>query len=276
MSQIRILLPIWRNKSAAGEVIERPASVVKELVENSIDAGSTDIRIEILYGGKRLIKVSDNGKGMDREDALLCFERYATSKLHNEEDLFRLSTMGFRGEALPSITSVAKVKLVTAPEKTHHGISIEITGGEIKLVKDSPSVGTTVEVRDLFFNTPARRKFLKTHNTESFHVVDIVTEQALAHHGIGFSLVSENREIMRIPVASSPRERIVQIYGEEFVCGLIDIHRETTGITMNCFAAQERNLRSRTTYQFIFVNRRPVRDSSLTHAVYNAYEGILP
>ena len=276
MSQIRILPPILRNKIAAGEVIERPASVVKELVENSIDAGSKDIRIEILYGGKRLIKVSDNGKGMDREDALLCFERYATSKLHNEEDLFRLSTMGFRGEALPSITSVAKVRLVTAPESTHRGVSIEIIGGEIKSVKDSPSVGTTVEVRDLFFNTPVRRKFLKAHNTESFHVIDRVTEQALAHHEIGFSLVSDNREIMRIPVASSRRERIVQIYGEEFVCRLIDINRETTGITMNCFVANESNLRSSKTYQFIFINKRPVRDSSLTHAIYNAYEGILP
>lgn len=276
MSQIRILPPILRNKIAAGEVIERPASAAKELIENSIDAGSTDIRIEILYGGKRLIKVSDNGSGMDKEDALLSFERYATSKLVNEEDLFHIKTMGFRGEALPSIASVAKVKLVTASKGTHQGVSLEIQGGEVQSVKDSPSVGTTVEVRDLFFNTPARRKFLKAHNTETFHIIDRVTEQALAHHEIGFSLVSDNHEIMRIPAASSLRERIMQIYGDEFLDGLIETGRETPDMIMNCFISKESNLRNSKTYQFIFINKRPIRDTSLTHAVYNAYEGILP
>jgi len=275
MSQIHILPPILRNKIAAGEVIERPASVVKELIENSVDAGSTDIRIEILYGGKRLIKVSDNGNGMEKEDALLCCERYATSKLLNEADLYHIRTMGFRGEALSSIASVAKVKLVTAPIGTHQGVSVEIHGAEVKSVKDSPSVGTTIEVRDLFFNTPARRKFLKAHTTELFHIVDRVTQQALAHPEIGFSLVSDNHEIMRIPVASSLRERIMQIYGEEFLDGLIEMNRETAGITMNCFVAKESNLRSSKAYQFIFINKRPIRDPSLTHAVYTAYEGIL-
>jgi DNA mismatch repair protein MutL len=276
MSQIRILPPILRNKIAAGEVIERPASVVKELIENSIDAGSTDIRIEILYGGKRLMKVSDNGNGMDKEDALLCGERYATSKLIKEEDLLHIMTMGFRGEALPSITSVAKVKLVTAPKGSHKGVSVEIHGGEVKSVKDSPSVGTTVEVRDLFFNTPVRKKFLKGHNTETFHIIDRVTEQALAHHEIGFSLVSDNHEIMRIPVASSLRERVMQIYGDEFLGGLIETSRDIPDIIMTCFISKETNLRNSKTYQFIFINKRPIRDPSLTHAVYNAYEGILP
>jgi DNA mismatch repair protein MutL len=276
VSQIHILPPILKNKIAAGEVIERPASVVKELIENSIDAGSTDIRIEILYGGKRLIKVSDNGNGMDKKDALLCCERYATSKLINEEDLFHIKTLGFRGEALPSITSVAKVKLVTAPKSSHQGVSVEIYGGEVKSVKDSPSVGTTVEVRDLFFNTPARKKFLKAHNTETFHIIDRVTEQALVHHEIGFSLVSDNHEIMRIPVASSLRERIMQIYGDEFLDGLIETGRETPDMIMNCFISKENNMRKSKTCQFIFINRRPIRDPSLTHAVYNAYEGILP
>ncbi len=276
MSQIHILSPILRNKIAAGEVIERPASVVKELIENSIDAGSTDIRIEVLYGGKRLIKVSDNGNGMDKEDALLCFERYATSKLLNEEDLFHIRTKGFRGEALPSIASFAKVKLVTAPQDTHQGVSLEIQGGEVKSVKDSPSAGTTIEVRDLFYNTPARRKFLKAHHTELFHVIDRATEEALAHPEIGFSLVSDNHEIMRIPAASSRRERIMQIYGDEFLKGLIELNRETANMIMHCFVAKENNVRNSKTYQFIFINKRPIRDSSLTHAVYNAYEGILP
>ncbi|HYA11516.1 MAG TPA: DNA mismatch repair endonuclease MutL [Thermodesulfovibrionales bacterium] len=276
MPQIQVLPPILRNKIAAGEVIERPASVVKELIENSIDARSTDIRIEVLYGGKRLIKVSDNGMGMDKEDALLCFERYATSKLLNEEDLFHIKTMGFRGEALPSIASVAKVKLVTAPQGRYQGISIEIQGGEVKTVKDSPSIGTTIEVRDLFFNTPARRKFLKAHNTELFHIIDRVTEEALSYYEIGFSLVSDNHETMRIPVASSPRERILQIYGDEFLEGLIEIDTQAADIKMNSFIAKEGNVRNSKAYQFIFINKRPIRDSSITHAVYSAYEGMLP
>ncbi len=276
MPQIRVLPPILRNKIAAGEVIERPASVVKELIENSIDAGSTDIQIEVLYGGKRLIKVSDNGKGMDKEDALLCFKRYATSKLLNEEDLFHIMTLGFRGEALPSITSVAKVKLLTAPKGTHEGVSIEVQGGEVKSVKDFASVGTTVEVRDLFFNTPARKKFLKAHNTEFFHIISRVTEQALAHYKVGFSLISDNHEALCVPVASSLRERIMQIYGDEFLDGLIEMNREAQDITMNCFAGKESNVRNTKAYQFIFINKRPIRDPSLTHAVYKAYEETLP
>lgn len=276
MPQIKILPLILRNKIAAGEVIERPASVVKELLENSIDAGSTDIRIEVLHGGKRLIKVSDNGKGMEKEDALLCFERYATSKLLNEDDLFNIRTMGFRGEALPSIASVAKVKLVTAPPGTYQGVSVDIQGGEVKTVKDSPSVGTTVEVRDLFFNTPARRKFLKANNTELFHIIDRVTEEALSHYEIGFSLVSDNHETLRIPVASSLRERIMQIYGDEFLKNLIEINIASTNIRMNSFVARENNFRNSKAYQFIFINKRPIRDPSIAHAVYSAYEGMLP
>lgn len=276
MPQIKILSPTLRNKIAAGEVIERPASVVKELIENSIDAGSTDIRIEVSYGGKRLIRVSDNGMGMNKEDALLCFERYATSKLLNEEDLFNIKTMGFRGEALPSIASVAKVKLVTAPKGTHQGVALEIQGGEVKTVKDSPSVGTTVEVRDLFFNIPARRKFLKANNTELFHIIDRVTEEALSHYEIGFSLSSDNHEAMNIPVASCLRERIMQVYGDEFLEGLIEVNTEATNIKMNSFIAKGGNFRNSKAYQFIFINKRPIRDPSIMHAVYNAYEGILP
>src|SRR5512134_1734165 len=158
MPQIRILPVELRNKIAAGEVIEMPASVVKELIENSIDAGSSEIRIEVLHGGRRLIKVSDNGEGMDREDAILCFERHATSKLGNEDDLFHIRTMGFRGEALPSIASVSKVKLVTGLKGSASGISVELHGGEGKEIKDSPVSGTSLEVRDLFYNTPARKK----------------------------------------------------------------------------------------------------------------------
>src|SRR4030042_5956594 len=224
MPKIKILPSDLRNKIAAGEVIERPSSVVKELVENSIDAGSTNIKIDVLYGGKHLIRISDNGYGMDKEDALLCFERHATSKLTTEDDLFNIKTMGFRGEALSSITSVSKVKLITGLKDSPSGISVEIYGGEVKEIKDSPSIGTSIEVRDLFFNTPARKKFLKSNSTELFHIIDIVTKEALSHWEIGFRFISDNKETMNIPLSSGPKERIMQVYGEEFLIGLIEIN----------------------------------------------------
>jgi DNA mismatch repair protein MutL len=276
MSKIKVLPPSFRDKIAAGEVIERPASIVKELIENSIDAESTNIRIEVLYGGKRLIRVSDNGIGMDKEDALLCFERYATSKILNEEDLFNIKTMGFRGEALSSIAAVSKIKLITAPKGSNQGICVEIHGNEIKAVKDSPSIGTTVEVRDIFYNMPARRKFLRTDNTELLHIVDTITEEALSHHEIGFTLSSDSHETLNIPPASCSRERIMQLYGSEFLDGLTEININTKEISLNSFITKGDNFRNSKSHQFIFINRRPVRDFTITHSVYKAYEGILP
>ena len=270
MPRIKVLPIYLRNKIAAGEVVERPASVVKELIENAIDAKSTDIRIEVLYGGKRMIKVSDNGTGMDKEDALLCFERHATSKIANEADLFNIRTMGFRGEALPSIASVSKVKLITGLKGSDSGVSIEIQGGEKKGIKDSPFSGTSVEVKDLFFNTPARRKFLKANSTELFHIIDTVTKEALSHYEIGFTLITDNQETMLVPKASGFRERIMQIYGNEFLTGLIEVNK------INAFVSIAGNFRNSKTHQFIFINRRPVKDLSVSHAAYNAYEGMLP
>jgi DNA mismatch repair protein MutL len=276
MSQIKILPSDLRNKIAAGEVIERPASVVKELIENSIDAGSTDIRIDVLYGGKRLIRVSDNGTGMDKEDALLCFKRHATSKLFSEKDLFNIKTLGFRGEALSSVASVSKMKLITAPKGTSSGVFIEIHGSEVKEIKDSPSIGTSVEIRDLFFNTPARKKFLKSNNTELFHVIDTVTKEALSHWETGFSLISDNQETISLPISSEQKERIMQIYGEEFLDSLTEGDTVVEGIKMKFYVTKGENFRNRRSHQFIFINKRPVRDQSLSHAVYNAHEGILP
>lgn len=276
MPQIKVLPVDLRNKIAAGEVIERPASVVKELIENSIDAGSTDIRIDVLYGGKRLIRVSDNGTGMDKEDALLCIERHATSKLNTEDDLFNIRTMGFRGEALPSIASVSMVKLITGLKGSTSGISIEIHGGEAREIKDSPALGTSVEVRDLFFNTPARRKFLKANSTELFHIIDTITKEALSHWQIGFRFTSDNHETMNLPVASGPKERIMQVYGDEFLEGLMEVNAETDGLKMHAFATKGDNFRNSKAHQFIFINRRPVKDQSIAHAVYRAFEGILP
>jgi DNA mismatch repair protein MutL len=276
MSQIKILPSDLRNKIAAGEVIERPASVVKELIENSIDAGSTDIRIDVLYGGKRLIRVSDNGTGMDKEDALLCFKRYATSKLFSEKDLFNIKTLGFRGEALSSIASVSKMKLITAPKGAPSGVFVEIHGSEVKEIKNSPSIGTSVEIRDLFFNTPARRKFLKSNNTELFHIIDTVTKEALSHWETGFSLTSDNQETISLPISSDQKERIMQIYGEEFLDSLTEGDTGVEGIKMKFYVTKGENFRNRRYHQFIFINKRPVKDQSLSHAVYTAYEGILP
>jgi DNA mismatch repair protein MutL len=276
MPRIMVLPPDLRNKIAAGEVIERPASVVKELLENSIDAGSTEITVDLLYGGKRLIRVIDNGSGMDREDALLCFERHATSKLAKEEDLFDIRTLGFRGEALPSIASVSKIKLITGLEGSPSGVSIEIAGGELREIKDAPSLGTSIEIKDLFFNTPARKKFLKANNTELFHIVDIITKEAISHHGIAFSLLNGGKEAIVLPKASGPRERLLQIYGEEFIEGLTEIDSEGEALKLKAFVSRTENFRNSKAHQFIFVNNRPVKDTSLSHAVYRAYEGILP
>lgn len=279
MSHIKVLPPDVRNKIAAGEVIERPASVVKELLENAIDAGSTDIRIDILSGGKRMIRVSDNGSGMDREDALLCFERHATSKLASADELFDIRTLGFRGEALPSIASISKVKLVTGLKGSGPGISIEMTGGDITDTREAASAGTMFEVRDLFFNTPARKKFLKTTATELFHIIDIVTKEALSHPETAFSLYTDTKETMLLPVASGLRERIMQVYGDEFLKGLLHISTPATvggALRMDAFVSDTSTFRNSRDHQFIFINRRPVRDPSVSHAVYKAYEGILP
>jgi DNA mismatch repair protein MutL len=285
MPQIKILPTSLSNKIAAGEVIERPASVVKELIENSIDAGSTEIGIDILYSGKHLIRVSDNGTGMDREDALLCFERHATSKLSSEGDLFNIKTMGFRGEALSSIASVSRVKLITGRKNPlppgkgttgEEGVYVEIIGGEVKEIKDSPAVGTSVEVRDLFFNTPARKKFLKSNSTELFHIIDTVTREALSHWRIAFRLLSDNRETMDVPVSSGSKERIMQIYGGEFLDGLRGVNAAAGGIKLSAYVTKGDNFRNMKSHQLVFINGRPVKDHSVSHAVYRAYEGILP
>lgn len=276
MASIKILPSGLRNKISAGEVVERPASVVKELVENSIDAGATDIKIEVSYGGKRLIRVSDNGCGMDREDALLCFERHATSKLLDENGLFDIRTLGFRGEALPSIASVSRVKLVTGMKGSFSGISLEIDGGEIKGIKDSSFSGTSVAVRDIFFNTPARKKFLKKDDTELVHIMDALTNEAVAHSEISFSLFTDGREAMLFPKASSPRERIQQVFGPEFLDGLIEVGAERDNMRLTALVSKSTNFRKSRSHQFLFVNSRPVKDQTVSSAVYKAYEGVLP
>ncbi len=276
MPKITVLPTDLCNKISAGEVIERPASVVKELIENSLDAGSTEIRVEVSRGGKRLMRVSDNGIGMDRDDALLCFKRHATSKITEYDDLFNISTLGFRGEALPSIASVSRLRLVTGLKGSAAGLSIELQAGEVKEIKDAPVSGTSLEIKDLFFNTPARRKFLKADSTELSHIIDIVTKEALSHPETAFSLFTDSTETISLAKASGFRERIMQVYGEEFLGGLIEAPFSMDGLAMHAFVSNSSNFRKTRSHQFIFLNRRPIKDQSVAHAVYKAYEGILP
>jgi DNA mismatch repair protein MutL len=276
MPHIKVLPVDVRNRIAAGEVIERPASVVKELIENAIDAGATDIRIDVLRGGKRLIRVWDNGTGMDRDDAVLCFEPHATSKLVKEDDLFDIRTLGFRGEALPSISSVSKVKLITGLRGAPSGVSVEVLGGEEKETRDSAVAGTTFEVRDLFFNIPARKKFLKADSTELSHIIDTVTKEALSHCAIAFTLSQESGETMALPVASGFRERILQVFGGEFLQGLTEVRASLGEMRIEAFVSKAEHFRKTKAQQYLFINLRPIRDPALSHAVYQAFEGILP
>jgi DNA mismatch repair protein MutL len=205
MGRIRILSDQVANQIAAGEVVERPASVVKELLENALDAGATRIRIEVEGGGRKLIRIVDNGQGMVRDDALLAFERHATSKLHTSDDLLQIRTLGFRGEALPSIASVSRLLLETHAADEDSGTEVEIAGGKILRVEDSGTpAGTTIAVRDLFYNTPARRKFLKSEQTELAHIAALVTHYALAHPERHFELHSATQALLIAPAVPRP------------------------------------------------------------------------
>lgn len=277
MSTISVLPEILINKIAAGEIIDRPASVVRELVDNSIDAGATQIDIVVLHGGKKLIKVSDNGQGMDIDDARLCFERHATSKIVREDDLFDITTLGFRGEALPSIASVSKVILISSTSNATAGVKVEIEANNKINTSDAPPVqGTTIEIRDIFYNTPARKKFLKTNPTELSHIIETVTQKAFTFPEISFSLLQNNKEILDVPVASDLKERFKQIYGEDFTSEFLEF--KTTGKVINLtgFCSSANFTRASRSHQFIFVNKRPVKNPTINHAVYSAYSNIIP
>src|SRR5271154_924306 len=224
MGRIHILSESVANKIAAGEVVERPASVVKELLENALDAGSTRIKISVEAGGKKIIQITDNGCGMVRDDALLAFERHATSKIKNAVDLLSVATLGFRGEALPTIASVSRLRLETRAADEPSGTIVEINGGKIFKVEESGlPAGTSITVRDLFFNTPARKKFLKAESTELSHIASLVTHYALAHPDKHFELHSAtNAELVAPPVAGSS-ERVYQVFGKETLDQLIPI-----------------------------------------------------
>ena len=278
MSKIRVLSDHVANQIAAGEVVERPASVAKELVENSIDAGATRIDIEIEAGGRRLLKISDDGEGMVRDDAILAFERHATSKISGTDDLAAIATLGFRGEALASIASVAKVELTTKTEDANAATKVTIDGGRMRDVKDAAHPrGTTIAVRDLFFNVPARRKFLRSEATETFHLTNLVTHYALAHPEIAFTFTNNGREVVRASAAKDLRERAYQIFGEEFLDNLLEVnggHPQVARVIGYVSAPRDR--RTSRDSQYLFVNRRFVRDRMIGRALSEGYRSILP
>src|SRR3954454_21173953 len=224
MGRIHVLSETVANQIAAGEVVERPASVVKEMLENSLDAGATRIRISVEAGGKKLIQITDNGCGMVRDDAMLAFERHATSKIKNAEDLLSVATLGFRGEALPSIASVSRFRLETRTPEESSGTVVEINGGKIARVEEAGlPLGTSITVRDLFFNVPARKKFLKSESTELSHIASLVTHYALAHPDKHFELHSAANAMLVAPPVGGHSERVYQVFGKETLDQLIPV-----------------------------------------------------
>lgn len=278
MSKIRILPDNLANQIAAGEVVERPASVIKELVENAIDAGAGRLQIDVELGGRRLIRVADDGQGMVRDDAVLAFERHATSKIRDLEDLGRIATLGFRGEALASIASVAKVELVTRIETENAATLVQIEGGRLIDVKDAPrAVGTTISVRDLFFNTPARRKFMRSEATENYHLTSIITHYALAHPEIAFTLTNNGREVIRVSPAAGLRERAFQVFGGGLLDSLLPVAGGRDFVaTVSGFVSAPRERRTNRDSQYFFVNQRYVRDKTIAEGLREGFRSILP
>jgi DNA mismatch repair protein MutL len=278
MSIIRVLSDQLVNQIAAGEVVERPASVVKELVENAIDAGARRVEVDVEAGGRRLLRVADDGCGMTRDDALLAFERHATSKINSVEDLAAISTLGFRGEALASIASVARVELLTQAADETEATRVLIEGGRMRDVSAAARPrGTTITVRDLFFNVPARRKFLRSEATESFHLTNLVTHYALAHPEIAFVLTNNGRETLRAALAADLRERAYQIFGAEFLASLLPLDgglKQAARVRGYVSAPRER--RTTRDAQYLFVNGRFVRDRLLARALSEGYRTVLP
>jgi DNA mismatch repair protein MutL len=305
MGRIRILPDQVANKIAAGEVVERPASVVKELLENSLDAGATDLRVEVESGGRRLIRIVDDGSGMLRDDALLAFERHATSKLRDVKDLLSISTLGFRGEALPSIASVSRLLLETRSEEETTGTRIEIAGGKMLRCEEAAlGRGTAITVRDLFYNVPARKKFLRTEQTELAHIASLVTHYSLAHPAKTFQLTSGPTELMRVTPVASREERVYQVFGSQVLEDLVEIGERQRDLRMpapgvppseaiseylrepeepaartfrlNGFFSRPQVQKGNRNSIYIFVNGRLIRDRLLLHALSSAYHNLIP
>jgi DNA mismatch repair protein MutL len=272
MGIIQILPDAVVNKIAAGEIIERPVSIVKEVIENSLDAGATEIRIDIERGGKQLIRVSDNGQGMSEEDAVLAFERHATSKIRSSDDLHQIGTMGFRGEALASIAAVAQVSLRTRKADQEAGISLFLLNGHCQNKEPvAMPIGTTLEARNLFFNTPARKKFLKSDPAEAGAVAHMLNAFALAYPEISFHYNQDGREILNCPATKSSRDRVFQIFGAELLENLLELDETLFHYRLRGFVSSPDALKTNRNYQYFFINRRYVKDKVLANSVYVAY-----
>jgi DNA mismatch repair protein MutL len=301
MGRIHVLSDQVANQIAAGEVVDRPASVVKELLENALDAGATRIRVEIEAGGRRLIRVADDGCGMSRDDALLAFERHATSKIRSSDDLLSIATLGFRGEALPSIASISRLELTTKPADESTGTRLEIAGGKILAVEDyGGAQGTSIAVRDIFYNTPARRKFLRAETTELAHVTALVTHYALAHPEMYFELHSATHTLLTAPPVREPSERIYQIFGRDTLDQLLPMAAERRFdhaglpepppwrrdrdytppdpgfLRIRGFVSRPELQKLNRNSIYIFVNQRLIRDRLILHATTEAYRNIIP
>lgn len=302
MGRIRILSDNVANKIAAGEVVERPASVVKELLENALDAGATEIRVDVENAGRRLIRIRDNGSGMLRDDALLAFERHGTSKISDVKDLLSIATLGFRGEALPSIASVSRLLLETRAADEQTGTAVEIVGGKlVRCDEIACPTGTTITVRDLFFNVPARKKFLRSDQTELAHIGSLVTHYSLGHVDKQFDLVHERRELLSVAPVDTIRERAFQVFGSEIMTDLIDIQPQTFDLrlpppyvplhqrenesipepeiaqfSLEGLVSGPHVQKLNRNSVFLFVNGRLIRDKVLLHAVQAAYYNLMP
>ncbi len=277
MSRVRLLSDTLASQVAAGEVIERPASVVKELVENSIDAEAKSIEVLIKRGGISLIRVTDDGIGMDRDDALLCLERHATSKIRTAADLATVGTLGFRGEALPSIASVARFRLTTREREALAGTEILVAGGKLETARDGGEApGTQIEVRSLFYNLPARRKFLRTENTETRQIEHQLNLQAIGHPEIAFSFLRDERLVMQLPATKSLRERIRDLLGSELLARLLEVESSAKGkLRVTGFIGQAGVSRATRAQQFVFVNGRAIESPVLSAAMKEGYHTAL-
>ncbi|HJQ80544.1 MAG TPA: DNA mismatch repair endonuclease MutL, partial [Lacipirellulaceae bacterium] len=276
MPNIQQLPPSVVNKIAAGEVIERPASVVKELLENSVDAGATRIDVTIEKGGSEMIRVADNGCGIAESELPLATASHATSKIRSAEDLFSVGTLGFRGEALASIAEVSRLLIRSRTPDAPSGAELEVVGGAARpMAPAGCPVGTMIEVRNLFFNTPVRHKFLRSAQTEMGHSIEAVTRLALAHPSIHFTLSHNGRLVHDLPPVANIRGRIAAFFGDELTADLIEIHSESGGIILSGFVANPMHNRATGRMQYLFLNGRAIRDRALQHALGEAYRGLL-
>ena len=279
MGLIRVLAPNLVNKIAAGECVERPASVLKELVENSLDAGATRVDIAIEAGGRQLVRITDNGSGMDGDDLALAVQQHATSKLADESDLFALHTLGFRGEALPSIASVSQMRIVTRQASSEHGFAVDIDGGVAGPITPAAAPpGTTVEVRNLFFNTPARRKFLKADSTEISHVGEALARIALSFTEVAFRMTHNGRLAYDLPATADLTQRVADFFGSELGGNLIPVQQQPAddqSPAIRGLIAPPQNSRLTAKWQYIFLNGRYIRDRFIQHALREAYRGLM-